>query len=106
MDRTGANFLRVVGQVRNKLGANAVPIQIPIGAEENFEGVVDLIKMKGIYWNQANQGVTFEERDIPADLVEICNQYRDQMVEAAAEASDEFMNKYLETGTPVQKKNS
>jgi elongation factor G len=99
MDRTGANFLRVVGQVRNKLGANAVPIQIPIGAEENFEGVVDLIKMKGIYWNQANQGVTFEERDIPAELQDVCKEYRDQMVEAAAEASDEYMNKYLETGT-------
>ncbi len=99
MDRTGANFLRVVGQVRSKLGANAVPIQLPIGAEENFEGVVDLVKMKAIYWNQTNQGVTFEERDIPAEMVDECKKYRDQMVEAAAEASEDLMNKYLETGT-------
>jgi elongation factor G len=99
MDRTGANFLRVVGQVRTKLAANAVPIQLPIGAEENFEGVVDLVKMKAIYWNQTNQGITFEERDIPADMVDDCQMYHDQMVEAAAEANDEYMTKYLETGT-------
>lgn len=99
MDRTGANFLRVVGQVRSKLGATAVPIQLPIGAEENFEGVVDLVKMKAIYWNQSNQGVTFEERDIPAEMQEECKKYRDQMVEAAAEASEDLMHKYLETGS-------
>ena len=96
MDRTGANFLRVVEQVRTKLGANPVPIQLPIGAEENFEGVVDLVKMKAIYWNEDKQGMTFEERDIAADMLEECKKYRDQLVEAAAEASEELMNKYLE----------
>jgi elongation factor G len=99
MDRTGANFLRVVDQVRTKLGACPVPIQLPIGAEENFEGVVDLVKMKAIFWDQTNQGITFEERDIPADMVDDCQMYHDQMVEAAAEASDDYMTKYLETGT-------
>ncbi len=99
MDRTGANFLRVVGQVRNKLGANAVPIQLPIGAEENFEGVVDLVKMKAIYWDTTNQGMTFEEREIPAEMKDDCQMYHDEMVAAAAEASDEFMTKYLETGS-------
>ena len=99
MDRTGANFLRVVGQVRDRLKANAVPIQLPIGAEENFEGVVDLVKMKAIYWEQANMGIAYEERDIPADMVDECQIYHDQMVEAAAESSDEYMTKYLETGS-------
>lgn len=98
MDRTGANFLRVVDQVRNKLKANAVPIQLPIGAEDKFEGVVDLVKMKAIYWDEANQGTTFEEREIAADMLDECQQYHEQLVEAAAEASEEYMNKYLETG--------
>lgn len=99
MDRTGANFLRVVEQVRKKLGAVAVPIQLPIGAEEKFEGIIDLVKMKAIYWDMSTQGMTFEERDIPAELLEDCKKYRDEMVEAAAEATEEYMNKYLETGT-------
>ena len=98
MDRTGANFLRVVGQIRTKLGAHPVPIQLPIGAEDKFTGVVDLVKMKAIYWEEANQGIKFEERDIPADMVDECKKYHDSMVEAAAEASEALMNKYLETG--------
>lgn len=98
MDRAGANFLRVVNQVRNRLGANPVPIQLPIGAEENFEGVVDLVRMKAIYWNEANQGMTYEARDISGDMLEECQKWREQMVEAAAEASEELMNQYLEQG--------
>ena len=98
MDRTGANFLRVVDQIRTRLGANPVPIQLPIGAEEHFEGVVDLVKMKAIYWNEANQGMTFEARDIAADMLDECKKYHEQLVEAAAEASEELMTKYLETG--------
>lgn len=98
MDRVGANFLRVVEQVRSKLKANPVPIQLPIGAEDQFEGVVDLVKMKAIYWNEENQGITFEERDIAADMMADCQKYREQLVEAAAEATEELMNKYLETG--------
>lgn len=98
MDRTGANFLRVVDQVRNRLKANPVPIQLPIGAEEKFEGVIDLVKMKAIYWDDAKQGISFEERDIAADMLDEAKKYREQLVEAAAEASEEYMNKYLETG--------
>lgn len=98
MDRAGANFLRVVGQVKNRLGANPIPIQIPIGAEENFEGVVDLVRMKAIYWNEKNQGMTYEARDIRPDMLAECNEWREQMLEAAAEASEELMNKYLEQG--------
>jgi elongation factor G len=100
MDRVGANFLRVVEQVRTKLGSNPVPIQLPIGAEEHFEGVVDLVKMKAIYWNEANQGVTFEEREIAPEMLDECKKWHDLMVEAAAEGSEELMNKYLE-GTPL-----
>lgn len=99
MDRIGANFLRVVDQVRTKLGSNPVPIQLPIGAEENFEGVVDLVKMKAIYWNEANQGTTFEERDINPDMLEEAKKWHERMVEAAAEASEDLMHKYLEEGT-------
>src|SRR3990167_616632 len=99
MDRVGANFLRVVGQVRTKLAANPVPIQLPIGAEDKFEGVIDLVKMKAIYWDTTNQGNTFEERDIPAEMLEECTKYLDQMIEAAAEATEELMHKYLETGS-------
>ncbi len=98
MDRTGANFLRVVEQIRNRLGANPVPIQLPIGAEENFEGVVDLVNMRAIYWNEANQGMSFDARDIAPDMLDECKKYHEKLVEAAAEASEELMNKYLETG--------
>lgn len=98
MDRAGSNFLRVVGQVKDRLGANPVPIQLPIGAEENFKGVVDLIRMKAIYWNEADKGMTYEALDIPEDMVDDCNDWRERMVEAAAEGTDELMNKYLETG--------
>ncbi len=98
MDRAGANFLRVVEQVKTRLGANPVPVQLPIGAEENFEGVVDLIKMKAILWDEASMGTKFEYGDIPADMVELCEEYREQLVEAAAEANEELMNKYLEEG--------
>ena len=96
MDRAGADFLRVVGQIKKRLGSIPVPIQIPIGAEENFKGVVDLLKMKAIYWNEEDQGLSFEEKDIPEDLVDLCNEYHEKMVEAAAEANDELMEKYLE----------
>jgi elongation factor G len=96
MDRAGANFLRVVGEIKKRLGANPVPIQIPIGAEDSFKGVVDLIGMKAVYWNEADQGMTFRLEDIPADLVSLCEEWRERMVEAAAEASEELMEKYLE----------
>lgn len=102
MDRIGANFFSVVEQMKTKLGATAVPIQLPIGAEENFEGVVDLVKMKAIYWDDATQGNTFEERDIPAHMLEECKKYHEKMVETAAEASEELMHKYLETGELTQ----
>ncbi len=95
MDRAGANFLSVVKQLKERLGANAVPIQMAIGAEENFKGVVDLIKMKAIYWDDSTQGMKFEEKDIPAEMLEECKQYREQMVEAAAEANEKLMEKYL-----------
>lgn len=98
MDRAGANFLRVVAQIQSRLGANPVPIQLPIGAEENFQGVVDLVRMKAIYWDEATQGMKYDERDIPADMLEDCKAWREKMVESAAEASEELMNKYLETG--------
>ena len=98
MDRAGADFLRVVEQIKDRLGANPVPMQLNIGAEDEFEGVIDLIKMKAIYWNEADMGATYEERDIPAELVDKCNELREQMVESAAEASEELMDKYLESG--------
>ncbi len=98
MDRAGANFLRVVGQVRARLGANPVVIQLPIGAEEHFEGVVDLVRMKAIYWDDATQGMKYEARDIKPEMLEECKKYREQMIEAAAEASEELMHKYLEEG--------
>jgi elongation factor G len=98
MDRTGANFLRVVDQVRHKLKANPVPIQLPIGAEDKFEGVIDLVKMKAIYWDDTKQGISFEERNIAPDMIDEAKKYREQMIEAAAEASEELMNKYLESG--------
>ncbi|MCW1938494.1 MULTISPECIES: elongation factor G [Pseudomonas] len=98
MDRAGANFLRVVGQIKNRLGHTPVPIQIAIGSEENFEGQVDLIKMKAIYWNEDDKGTTYREEEIPAELVDLANEWRSNMVEAAAEANEELMNKYLEEG--------
>jgi elongation factor G len=98
MDRTGANFFKVVEQMRLRLRANPVPIVIPIGSEEKFQGVVDLIKMKAIYWDEASQGMKFDYRDIPAELQADAEKWREQMVEAAAEASEELMNKYLEEG--------
>jgi len=98
MDRTGANFFKVHDQMRERLKANPVPIQVPIGAEEKFEGVVDLIKMRAIIWDEASQGNKFSYGDIPADLADTCNTWRERMVEAAAEASEELMNKYLEEG--------
>ena len=98
MDRTGANFFKVVDQMKLRLKANPIPIVIPIGAEENFTGVVDLRKMKAIIWDEASQGMKFEYRDIPAELVSVAKEWREKMVEAAAEASEELMNKYLEEG--------
>jgi len=98
MDRAGANFLRVVGQIKNRLGHTPVPIQIAIGSEENFEGQVDLIKMKAIYWNEDDKGTSYREEEIPAELVDLANEWRSNMVEAAAEANEELMNKYLEEG--------
>ena len=98
MDRSGANFFKVVEQMKTRLKANPVPIVIPIGAEDTFEGVVDLIKMKAIYWDEASQGMKFDYRDIPANLVDEANTWREQMVEAAAEASEDLMNAYLENG--------
>ncbi|KPQ26699.1 MAG: translation elongation factor G [Marinobacter excellens HL-55] len=96
MDRAGANFMRVVEQIRQRLGATAVPIQLPIGAEDEFEGIVDLLRMKAIYWNEADQGMTYEMRDIPEPLLEEAKKAREYMAEAAAEANEEFMEKYLE----------
>jgi elongation factor G len=98
MDRAGANFERVIGQIKDRLQANIVPIQYNIGSEEEFKGVVDLIKMRAIYWNEEDQGLTFEEKDIPADLMDKCSQLREEMVEAAAEANEELMDAYLESG--------
>jgi elongation factor G len=98
MDRSGADFPRVIGQIKKRLGANPVAMQLPIGSEEDFEGVVDLIRMKAIYWNESDMGATYEAKDIPADMLADCESYREQMVEAAAEASEELMNKYLDSG--------
>jgi elongation factor G len=98
MDRTGANFFKVVEQMKLRLKASPVPIVIPIGAEDNFTGVVDLIKMKAIIWDEASQGMKFTFEDIPANLVETAKEWREKLVEAAAEASEEMMNKYLEEG--------
>ncbi|AOV17602.1 translation elongation factor G [Acidihalobacter aeolianus] len=98
MDRAGANFLRVVEQIKTRLGATPVPIQLPIGAEENFKGVVDLIRMKAIFWNEADMGVTYEARDIPEDMQDLCQEWREHMLESVAEATEELMEKYLEEG--------
>ncbi|MGY5799572.1 elongation factor G [Rheinheimera faecalis] len=98
MDRTGANFLRVVKQARDRLNHTIVPIQLPIGSEENFRGVVDLLKMKAINWNEADQGMTFTYEEIPAEMLAECEEWRANMVEAAAEANEELMERYLEGG--------
>jgi elongation factor G len=98
MDRMGADFFRVVTQLKERLGANAVPIQVPVGAEEGFKGVIDLVKMKSIVWSEENMGAQFEYAEIPDDLKETCDEWRENMVEAAAEASDDLMEKYLEGG--------
>jgi len=98
MDRAGANFLRVVEQIRKRLAARPIPIQLPIGAEEHFQGVVDLIKMKAIYWDDSTQGMRFDEREIPADMVDECEEWREKMIEAAAEATEELTEKYLTGG--------
>ncbi|AIS53674.1 elongation factor G [Vibrio coralliilyticus] len=98
MDRAGADFLRVVDQIKNRLGANPVPIQLNVGAEEDFKGVIDLIKMKMINWSEADQGTTFTYEDIPADMLELAEEWHNNLVESAAEASEELMDKYLEEG--------
>ena len=98
MDRTGANFFKVYDQMRARLKANPIPLQIPIGAEETFQGVIDLIRMKAIVWDEASQGMKFELKEVPENLVEQAKEWREKMIEAAAEASDELMNKYLEGG--------
>lgn len=102
MDRTGANFLYVVNQIRERLNSQAVPIQLAIGAEENFKGVVDLIEMKAIYWNEDDMGTTFAKDEIPAEMQEECDKWRAELIEAAAESSEEIMDRYLETGTLSQ----
>jgi len=98
MDRSGADFLRVIEQIKSRLGSNAVPMQLPIGAEDSFSGVVDLVKMKAIYWNEANLGMTFQEKEIPVDMQDLCEKWRERMIEAAAEANEELMEKYLVEG--------
>ncbi len=102
MDRAGADFLRVVNQIEDRLGSTPVPIQLAIGAEENFKGIVDLVKMKAIYWNEDDQGLSFEHQDIPEDLQAIAEEYREKMIEAAAEANDDLMEKYLDGGELTQ----
>jgi elongation factor G len=99
MDRVGADFFKVYRQMRERLRGNPVPIQIPIGAEDKFRGVVDLVKMKAIYWDDASQGMKFEHKEIPAELVELAQEWREKMVEAAAEGDEALLNKYLETGS-------
>jgi len=96
MDRVGADFFKVYRQMRERLRGNPVPIQVPIGAEDHFQGVVDLVRMKAIYWDDASQGMKFEYREIPAELLETCKEWREKMLEAAAEADEDLMNKYLE----------
>ena len=98
MDRAGANFERVVQQIKDRLQANIVPIQYNIGAEDDFKGVVDLINMRAIYWNEEDQGLTFDSKEIPEDLLDKCTQLREEMLEAAAEANEELMDAYLESG--------
>ncbi|MBK9131376.1 MAG: elongation factor G [Gammaproteobacteria bacterium] len=96
MDRAGANFLRVIKQIKDRLGANPVPVVLPIGAEDQFKGLVDLMRMKAIYWNEEDQGMTYRLEDIPADMKDLCAEWREKMIESAAEASEDLMEKYLE----------
>ncbi len=98
MDRSGADFFRVIEQIKSRLGGNAVPMQLPIGVEDNFSGVIDLVKMKAIYWDEANLGMTFEEKEIPVDMQDLCEKWREHMIEAAAEANEELTEKYLVEG--------
>jgi len=98
MDRSGANFMRVYDQIKTRLKAEPVPLQLPIGAEENFEGVVDLVKMKAIYWDEETRGIKFEEREIAPEMLDDAKEWREKMLETAAEASEDLMNKYLEDG--------
>lgn len=98
MDRSGANFMRVHDQIKTRLKAEPVPVQLPIGAEETFEGIVDLVKMKAIYWDEATRGIKFEEREIAPEMLDEAREWRDKMLETAAEASETLMNKYLEEG--------
>ena len=98
MDRTGADYFRVVKQISDRLGSTALPLQIPIGAEDSFSGVVDLIRMKAVYWDMSTMGAQFEEHEVPVELVAQCVEYREKLIEAAAESSDELMDKYLEGG--------
>ena len=98
MDRTGANFFKVYDQMKSRLKANPVPIQVPIGAEDTFQGVVDLVRMKAIFWDESSQGMKYELRDIPAELADAAAEWREKMVESAAEANETLMNKYLESG--------
>ena len=98
MDRTGADFFRVVGQIQTRLGANPVAMQSPIGAEERFQGVVDLVKMRALHWDKDDMGAQFESRDIPEEMLEQCREYREKLLEAAAESSEEMMEKYFENG--------
>jgi elongation factor G len=98
MDRQGSNFVRVVEQIKKRLGHTPVPVQLPIGAEDNFQGQIDLVKMKAIYWNDEDKGMTYREEEIPAELLAQAEEFRSNMVEAAAEANEELMNKYLEEG--------
>jgi elongation factor G len=97
MDRIGANFFKVHDQMKARLKANPVPIQIPVGAEDNFVGVIDLVNMQAIYWDEASQGMKFERKEVPAELLGVANEWREKLVEAAAEANEELMNKYLES---------
>ena len=98
MDRSGADFLRVIEQIHQRLGSNPVPMQLNLGAEEKFKGVIDLVRMKAIIWDDANMGTSYVEEEIPAELMAVCEEWREKMVEAAAEANDELMEKYLEDG--------
>jgi len=98
MDRAGADFLRVVGQIKDRLGATPVPIQLPIGAEDDFKGIIDLMRMKALYWDGDDMGTSYREEDIPSDLLDQSNEYREAMLETVAEASEELMEKYLENG--------
>ncbi len=101
MDRSGADFFSVVEQVKERLGAKPVPLQVPIGAEDDFRGVVDLISMKGMIWNEDDMGMTFQEVPIPEDLVETVNNYRDLLIESVAESNEELMEKFFEDSSSI-----